>query len=431
MIMGVVADDITGANDIGGMFAKAGYSVHIYTYDGPGALARGRGEAPLPHIAILDTNSRLDDRATAYAKVHGATRELQAAGCRQYHNKTCSVFRGNIGAEFDAMLDALGHDFAVVVLGFPKNGRLTLDGLHYVHGQRLEESPFRDDPIHPMRRSDLVGILQAQTERRVGLVKQAVVAQGPAALRQAIESRRGREHYVIVDVPSQAGLRAIAEAVHDQPVLCGSSAIAEELPAVWGPVPPAAVRPVLVPRPGLGVLCVGGSLMPQTAVQLEHLRALGVPVHALDTPCLPEPAAREAEISRLAEVLAGSIRAGQDAVLHSPHDPALVAATRAAGERAGLAPTATARLVTEALAEITARVLAATGQNRLVVAGGETSAAVCARLGITGVQVWEELEPGLPSCLSLAEPHRLLVLKSGSFGSPTFLQQALEHVRRQ
>ena len=113
MIMGVVADDITGANDIGGMFAKAGYVVHIYAYDGPDALTRGRGSAPEPHIAILDTNSRLDDRATAYAKVHAATLELHAAGCRQFHNKTCSVFRGNIGAEFDAMLDALGQDFAV------------------------------------------------------------------------------------------------------------------------------------------------------------------------------------------------------------------------------------------------------------------------------------------------------------------------------
>jgi uncharacterized protein YgbK (DUF1537 family) len=154
-------------------------------------------------------------------------------------------------------------------------------------------------------------------------------------------------------------------------------------------------------------------------------------VHALDTARLPDASAREAALSGLAQTLAASIQAGRDAVVHSPNDPAGVAATRAAGERAGLTPTATARLVTEALAEITARVLSATGQNRLVVAGGETSAAVCARLGITGVQVWEELEPGLPSCVSLAQPHRLLVLKSGSFGSPQFLEQALEHVRTQ
>jgi uncharacterized protein YgbK (DUF1537 family) len=431
MIMGVVADDITGANDIGGMFAKADYVVHIYPYDGPGALARGRGPAPEPHIAILDTNSRLDDRATAYAKVHAATQELQAAGCRQFHKKTCSVFRGNIGAEFDAMLDALGQDFAVVVLGFPKNGRLTLDGIHYVHGQRLEDSEFRNDPIHPTRRSDLVGILQAQTQRKVGLVSQAVIAQGAAAVRAHIEGLRAQLNYVICDVPSQDGLRTIAQAAHDFPVLCGSSALAEELPAVWPAVPRAAARPALARHPGTGVLCVAGSLMPQTARQIEHLRARGLTTITLDTPCLADPPARAVEIDRVTVALTATLTTGQDAVLHSPHDPATVAATRAAGEAQDLTPTATARLVTEALADVTARVLAATGQNRLVVAGGETSAAVTTRLGITGVMVWQELEPGLPSCISLSNEPLLLVLKSGSFGSPTFLQQALEHVRSQ
>lgn len=431
MILGVVADDITGSNDIGGMLAKAGYAVHIYTYDGPGALARGKGDAAPPHVAVLDTNSRLDDRATAYAKVHSATLELRAAGCRQFHNKTCSVFRGNIGAEFDAMLDALEQDFAVVVLGFPKNGRLTLDGIHYVHGQRLEDSEFRNDPIHPMRRSDLVGILQAQTERRVGLVTHDVVAQGAAALRARLRSLRGQLNYVIIDVPGQAGLRTIAEAVHDFPVLCGSSAIAEELPAVWGPVPPAGERPCVEPRSGLGLLCIAGSLMPQSAAQIGYLRSLGVPAFVLDTPRLLEAAEYAAEIKRMTAALTSPLTTGQDAIVHSPNEPGVVAATRAAGEARGLAPKVTARLVTSALAEITARVLADTGQNRLVVAGGETSAAVCARLGITGVMVWQELEPGLPSCVSLSQPHRLLVLKSGSFGSPTFLERALDHVRAQ
>ena len=87
------------------------------------------------------------------------------------------------------------------------------------------------------------------------------------------------------------------------------------------------------------------------------------------------------------------------------------------------------RLVSETLAEVTARVLAGTGQNRLVVAGGETSAAVCTRLGVDGMRVWKEIQPGLPSCVSLNNPPRLLVLKSGSFGKPDFFERALEHLR--
>src|SRR5215207_8533992 len=106
--MGVVADDITGANDIGIMFARAGYETHVYTIGADGSFAFAPGGAAPPDIC---------------------------------------------------MLDALGQQFALVVLGFPKNGRTTVDGIHYVHGQRLEDSPFRDDPIHPMTRSNLVEIL--------------------------------------------------------------------------------------------------------------------------------------------------------------------------------------------------------------------------------------------------------------------------------
>ena len=86
------------------------------------------------------------------------------------------------------------------------------------------------------------------------------------------------------------------------------------------------------------------------------------------------------------------------------------------------------QIMSEMLSEVTARTLADTGQNRLVVAGGKTSAAVCARLGINGMRVWKEIQPGLPSCVSLNNPPRMLVLKSGSFGKPDFFERAVEHL---
>ena len=85
--------------------------------------------------------------------------------------------------------------------------------------------------------------------------------------------------------------------------------------------------------------------------------------------------------------------------------------------------------MSEAVAEVTARVLESSGQNRLVVAGGETAAAVCARLGVNGMRIWREIQPGLPSCISFTDPPRMLVLKSGSFGQPDFFEQALRHLR--
>lgn len=431
MIMGVVADDITGSNDIGIMFTKAGLLTHVYAFPGaapPGTLA---SSPEAPDITILDTNSRLDAPDVAYDKVFAATRALMAAGCSRFHNKTCSVFRGNIGVEFDAMLDALGQEFAVVVLGFPKNGRQTINGVHYVRGVKLEESEFRNDPVHPMRRSNLVEILQAQTRRSVGLIDHRVVAQGADALREAVEAARARWNYVILDVVDQAALATIARAVKDCPVLCGSSAIAEELPAAWGvrPVEHAGSPPPRVE--GLGVLCAAGSLMPQTAAQVEHLRAQGVPAFELDPRGLFEPDARSRTIDDLTDRLARALRAGDDALLHTARVPETVAAVRAEGARRGLSERESARLVSETLAEIVAQVIGRTGLNRLLVAGGETSNAVSQRLGIDGLRIWREIQPGLPSCLSLGDAPLLLVLKSGSFGSPEFFAQAIDHLKTQ
>ncbi|WJH34022.1 four-carbon acid sugar kinase family protein [Paenibacillus sp. CC-CFT747] len=224
-MIGIAADDVTGANDIGIMYAKAGLVTDVYSYNGLEPLVM----ASHPDVLVLDTDSRFLPGKTAYELVYQAAKELEQAGCTRFYNKTCSVFRGNIGAEFDAMLDALGEDFAVVVLGFPKNGRTTIDGIHYVRGRKLEDSEFRNDPMHPMTQSNLAEILRAQTRRKVAVLSYETIRKGPVALREEIGRMRSQCSYLILDVENQQSLEVIAEAVEDERVLAGSSALAEEL----------------------------------------------------------------------------------------------------------------------------------------------------------------------------------------------------------
>lgn len=428
MRVGVIADDVTGSNDIGSMFVKNSYRVFVLSLD------PRSGDFPdyVPgdaDVIILNTNSRLDAPEVAYRKVFAAAGNLQAHGCRQFYKKTCSAFRGNIGVEMDAMLDALAAQFAVMVVGFPKNGRTTVDGIHYVHGKRLEESQFRYDPIHPMRQSDLVAILQAQTQRKVGRVGHAVIAQGADALRSALDGLRETHGYAILDVTDQEALRTIAQAVRAEPLLAGSSALGEELPPVWG-LSTLPERPLQLPkRAGVGLLVVCGSLMPQSAAQIEVLRGQGAPVWMLNTTLLFDSAQAEVHLQALADAVTQSMMLEQDVVLHTPQDAQVIEQTRRLGQAQGLDGTQAARVVSRAVAECTARILRQTGQNRMVVAGGETSDAICERLGVSGMQVWREIAPGLPSCLTLTDPAYLLVLKSGSFGRAEFFAQALEHLR--
>ena len=435
MILGVVADDVTGAGDLGGMTAEAGFLTRIHAPDRPGA----RAALPLPHadVTILDTDSRLDDPATAYDAVHAATTRLKAAGCERFFKKTCSVFRGNVGAEFDAMLDALGEAFAVIVLGFPRNGRITRDGLHYVHGQPLADSPFRSDPTHPTTRSDLVGMLASQTGRSVGSLTHEVVARGPERLRDEIERQRGQVHYLILDVVDEPALGTIARAVHDLPVLCGSSALAEPLASLWSR-PQGRPEPARLPiRDEGALLYVAGSLTPQTAAQVDDLEARGVRRVILDPLRVLVADGREAETTRCVDACEGELVKGADALIQAAGTADAVRSAKQAGAALGLPPNEVARRVSTALAEVVGRVRERTELARLVVAGGDTSATVCRRLGVRSLRVLHEIRPGIPSMVAdgMAEgraatgPPPLLVLKSGSFGDADFLDVAGRHLK--
>jgi uncharacterized protein YgbK (DUF1537 family) len=426
-IIGVVADDITGANDIGIMFALYGFDTCVYpASQSEPSLASSQSS---PDVCILNTNSRLDSRQLAYDKVYRATLKLKASGFTRFFKKTCSVFRGNIGAEFDAMLDALGLEFAIVVLGYPKNGRTTINGIHFVHGKPLAESEFRADPIQPMLQSNLVNILQAQTKRKVESLPSSVIAQGVHFVRSEIARLKHTGSYIICDVSSQDDLHVIANAVWDEPVLCGSSALAEVLPAAWNIVGKEKALPVLPARPGLGVLCISGSLMPQTAKQINFLAASGATIFELDSASLKSDAGLATATRYWVPRIAAALSIGQDVVFHAGVHQNSVELAYAAADSIGLTRLEMARRISNALAEIGVQALHTAGQNRLVVAGGETSDAVCNYLGVQGLAVWKEIEPGLPSCLTLSDPPYLLALKSGSFGTPAFLSKAVEHLK--
>ncbi|MBS4220897.1 four-carbon acid sugar kinase family protein [Bacillus sp. FJAT-49711] len=424
-MIGVVADDITGSNDIGIMFAKSNFIVDIYDYND------WESDITQSDVLILDTDSRFDNPETAYEKAYAATKKLKDAGAEIFLNKTCSVFRGNIGAEFDAMLDALGEEFAIVVLGFPKNGRTTIAGIHYVHGKMLEESEFKHDPMHPMSQSNLVNILQTQTKRKVGLIDYNVIKAGATELKLEIRKQKEKVNYLILDVTEQEDLRIIAEAVKEIKVIGGSSALAEELPAFLEKnkvVKDSIKLPENMTNKGF--FCVAGSLMPQTISQIEYMEEKSVVIE-MDTVSLLESSDPKNDVYSLTEKIIAYMELGLDVILHSSNKQKVVKETKLHGQMQGLNNTEVSKWVSNTLADITHSVIMKTGQTRFIVAGGDTSASVCRKMNIRGMRVWKEIQPGLSSCITLSHPSFLLVLKSGSFGKPNFFEKAFKHIKNQ
>jgi uncharacterized protein YgbK (DUF1537 family) len=426
--VGIVADDITGSGDIGIMFAKHGYAVRIFGAETDLAALPERLLGLRTDVVIVDTDSRMDSPDVARRKVLAATKALRKAGCTVFWKKTCSVFRGNVGVEFDAMLDELGETFGVAVAAFPKNGRVTCDGMHFVHGKPLAESEFSRDPVHPMTETSLVKVLQGQTGRKVGLVPLRVVREGAAAVAGALHEVRSKGvSYALCDAEKQEDLAVIADAVKTEKVLLGSSALAEELPGVWTAPEPFDPLAGLDLKDAGGVLVVAASVMPQTQAQVASLEQAGALVLTLAN----EEALREPDdaAARLVAAATAALLAGRHTVVRSENRPEAVATAQALGLTLGMDRVAVGKRISGTLARVAEQVLAATGSRRLITLGGDTSAAVCRQLGIHETVVLQEISPGLPSTLVPGPRPLLLVLKSGSFGGPDFVLKAIDHLQ--
>jgi uncharacterized protein YgbK (DUF1537 family) len=334
-----------------------------------------------------------------------------------------------VGAEFDAMLDELDCDFGITIAGFPKNGRVTRNGIHYVHGTLLSESDFIRDPVNPTREADLTKVVAATSRRKVGLVTWEIIKRGVDAVRAEIARQRGQVNYLLFDVLDQDDLRTVAEATGGEKVFCGSSGLAEELPGFWPVKPRRDLLAGFRDKPGQGVLVIAGSVTPQTRAQITYADEKGLPVLPILTEKVLVPEEAEKAVSEAVNWAAGRLERGEDAVIRAANEPEQVAATKEAGAKLGLTEVETSKAVSTALAEITRQVTERVDLKKLLVAGGDTSDKICGRLGIAGNLVLEEIEPGLPSGLSRGRREMLLVLKSGSFGTPEFFLKAIDHLR--
>jgi uncharacterized protein YgbK (DUF1537 family) len=133
---------------------------------------------------------------------------------------------------------------------------------------------------------------------------------------------------------------------------------------------------------------------------------------------------RARELRRVVNEAAAQLCAGLDTLILADPAPAVVKITQSLGAAHGLDALGASKAVSAALADVTLALVERVAVRRLVVAGGDTSGTVCRRLGIVGNHVLAEIEPGVPAGRAIGRD-LVLVLKSGSFGSPDFLRTAI------
>ncbi|PVD45130.1 hypothetical protein C5188_12115 [Serratia liquefaciens] len=383
MLLGVIADDFTGATDIASFLVENGLST-VQLNGVP------HDEMPIEAQAVvISLKSRSCPPLQAIEQSLQALAWLQRQGCRQFYFKYCSTFdstaQGNIGPVTDALLDALGESQTVISPALPVNGRTVYQGYLFVLDQLLSESGMRHHPVTPMTDSNLLRLMEAQAQGRCGLVTAAEMDCGASAVVEKLQQLAQQSvRYAVLDTLNEQHLLTQGEALKNMKLVTGGSGLAIGLARQWA-------------QPGQG--------RPQA------------PAMAIDVArCLSE-ADRAAYVTELADWVQRQENAPLAPLLYATAEPEKLQQVQ---QQYGMAAASQA---VESLFAGVVKQLQQSGYRRFIVAGGETSGVVTQALGIRGFHIGPCISPGVPWVRAIEQPVSL-ALKSGNFGDDNFFARA-------
>ena len=419
-VLGVIADDFTGATDIASMLVGGGMRV-VQTIGVPSKDLLASINADAVVVALKSRSIPAEDAVRLALAARAA---LAAAGVEQTFFKYCSTFdstpAGNIGPVADALCGATGAKVVPHLPALPINGRTVYRGHLFVHDALLNESGMEHHPLNPMTDASVVRLLGAQTDLPVGLVPRPVVAGGAGAIGAMLErlEEDGCGH-AIGDAIDDGDLGHWAEAIVGLPLVAGGSGVATPLARAHARAGRFRPAEALGAAAGadLPLLVLAGSCSRATLQQIEAFGDRGHPVLRLD------PLGGEDAVEAAVAWVRARLEDGP-ALVHTSAAPDEVREVqdRLGADRAGA-------LAEAALSRIALNVIRDGRAGRLVVAGGETSGAVVAALDVVALRIGAAIAPGVPwtEALSANGDRRCwLALKSGNFGGPDFFHDALE-----
>ena len=415
--LGCIADDFTGATDLANMLVKGG----LKTIQLLGTPSKN-DVFPSVDAVIIALKTRTIPVEDAIEQSLQAMNWLKNAGAKQFFFKYCSTFdstdEGNIGPVIDALMAGLETQFTIACPAFPETERTIFKGHLFVGDKLLSDSPMKNHPLTPMTDSNLVSTLSRQTSQKVGLVEYTNISGGPSEIKKAFNQLQKEDVAIAVtDVLNDEHLYFLGEAVKDFKLITGGSGIALGLPSQLKSHENHKEETTVHKLPEvLGKeLILSGSCSEMTLAQVNEFSKKYCTLKL-------NPVELAESNSALDNAVDWVIQAkGKKPILvyaSAPPDAVKEVQQRLGRDLAS-------STVENALAKI-ARAAVQNGFRRIVVAGGETAGAVVSNLGIKGIMIGEQIDPGVPTTVSIGNPLIGLVLKSGNFGSADFFEKALK-----
>lgn len=373
-MIGVIADDLTGAAELGAVGLRHGLKAEVVIAGEPGRNA---------DLVCIDTDSRSCGPTEAAQRAAHAALHLQNRGAEWIYKKTDSVLRGNVTPELEALVGQLGLAGALLVPANPALGRTIVKGQYFLRGELIHQTEFARDPKYPRTSSNVLELVSPPA--RLRLCHCAVGMPLPGS------------GIVIGEARSSQDLRDWAILRPRDWLMAGG---AEFFGALLTPAVPISPSPV----PTGKELFVCGSASEATRAFVGAQAERGVPVFALPACVAANGTLGPEELSALVAQVLLAMDANPRAIL-----------------RVGLPPVKSpqiAEMLAPLLVRVAEAVLRQASVPHVFAEGGATAVALARSMGWNRFAVSSELAPGVVLLSATGADAQWFTMKPGSYAWP-------------
>ena len=158
-LVGIFADDLTGALDAAAPFAARGFRTIVST------THKLPEDAKNAEVISVNLGTRHMEPGEISERASSAVKGLAALGVRVLLNKVDSTLRGNPGVELAAALEAISADHAIICSAYPQNNRTIDDGVLLVDGTPVANTDAGQDQLSPLTSSNVEELILLSLER--------------------------------------------------------------------------------------------------------------------------------------------------------------------------------------------------------------------------------------------------------------------------
>ncbi len=426
-LVGIIADDLTGANDTALQFEKQNAKTKILLDYNIPPESDSKTE-----VWAISTESRNVSPQEAKSRMLTTIENLNKnLNLEYFYKKIDSTIRGNIAIETLTMVEALEYDAAIIIPAFPSEKRITIGGYHLTGGIPIGRSEMARDPHSPITESHVPTLFESELgedkKNLVGSIGLKTIMNGAGPILMKInELIKDGKKLIVADSACLTDIEQVVLAINksNYKILpAGTAATGNILAKLWLPEQEKEKEPVVIQK--LPRLIISGSATQINANQIEQLEK------SYDYDICSFPLSAERIIKGIDEEffqkILSKLQNGETVLVHSSKLLDNFDGFSDESLKDELTRAKFASKITDFLAELTKRI---TEQQQviLITLGGETSYKCCHAISSKELTMKDEVAPAIALCVDYK--NQWIITKSGNLGNPRTLIEILNYIDR-